>query len=568
MKHFKHHHKPSDHAVHLGALDANEAMTGTIVLRRKPDHAPIPSFDSYIGCPPRQRLPEDVFASMYGASDQDVDDLKAHYQQFGFHAVEEHKARRQIYLTGKVHHFNDAFRVSMQRYKKDHKGHDHHFRGHPTIPMIPDHFEEKIVDIKLDNEIRGQRAATGTIPAVTSHLTPSQMMTMYGVPTNSATDQNIAIVGQGGSFLNSDLSDSCTVWGITTPTIKSVIIDSISAPGENNETLIDFSMCAAFGGGATLVLYQASSHSEIYPRVLHPSPGDPVCNIISTSYIYAPETDAVFNANILEDCAIQGITIFAASGDWGTTAGGGTSSDQPIQCGSPAASPYVTGVGGTTIGALTGTVSPSNFVEWAWNDANAYFNVSGGGVSNQFVKPSYQNGITMPATLSTTTNAIGSSQGRGVPDIAANADVHSGLLLTSGGVRGGLQSNGTSQAAPIMAGIFARVNSSLGRAVGFINPTLYAGESSFMRKVNAGGPTDNTMVKPSGGFYSGYQVSTTSWNPVVGLGIVNGTNFVTYLTSNSETSGSFPGVYYVQIESVNNVGSTFTTVGPFHVKAS
>ena len=114
-----------------------------------------------------------------------------------------------------------------------------------------------------------------------------------------------------------------------------------------------------------------------------------------------------------------GIVFFASSGDNGTGASW------------PASSPYVVGVGGTTLSLNTdGSVKK----ETAWNG-------SGGGISVYEKEPSFQNNY-----------SIAMDKGyRAIPDVAYNADPESGFPIIRNGVWRTV--GGTSAGAPQWAAL-------------------------------------------------------------------------------------------------------------------
>ena len=126
------------------------------------------------------------------------------------------------------------------------------------------------------------------------------------------------------------------------------------------------------------------------------------------------------------------VTFFAASGD----SGHGTMY--------PAASPYVMGVGGTTL-KLDKDSNYSGEVAWSG---------SGGGLSSLEPEPIYQ--ITYPIP----NNPL---HQRGIPDVAYNANPHSGVAVYDSiplqGVSGWWEVGGTSVGAPQWAALFAIANS-------------------------------------------------------------------------------------------------------------
>jgi kumamolisin len=62
-------------------------------------------------------------------------------------------------------------------------------------------------------------------------------------------------------------------------------------------------------------------------------------------------------------------------------------------------------------------------------------------------------------------------KGRGLPDVAAHADLKMGYLVRVDGVNTVL--GGTSASTPLWAGLVARLNEALGFRVGYLNPYLY-----------------------------------------------------------------------------------------------
>ncbi len=202
----------------------------------------------------------------------------------------------------------------------------------------------------------------------------------------------------------------------------------------------------------------------------------------------------------------QGQSVFAASGDNGATDCDGTAqnpvttSTQGLAVDYPASSIYVTAMGGTEFtGDSAATVSAgvaaadqywngssdpndtsasafSYIPETTWNDtATTGTNVgTGGGVSKQFSKPSWQIGKGVPA-----------DGRRDVPDVSlASSPNHDGYIICAQSeCQTGYRRNsdqtftvigGTSAAAPIFAGIAALINQKLGSRQGSLNPQIYS----------------------------------------------------------------------------------------------
>ena len=189
----------------------------------------------------------------------------------------------------------------------------------------------------------------------------------------------------------------------------------------------------------------------------------------------------------------MGVTVLAASGDDGASDGstGGTPTVD-----FPAASPYVVGCGGTKL-TISGTGISS---EQAWNELSANEGATGGGVSEVFALPSYQQAAKVP-------KAPNGFVGRGVPDVSGDADPVTGYNVVVDGQSAVI--GGTSAVAPLWAGLLALINQSLGTNVGYVNPLFYsASVAPAFRDITAG----------SNGSYS----AGPGWDACTGLGSPNG----------------------------------------------
>ncbi|HTZ28148.1 MAG TPA: hypothetical protein VMC83_29395 [Streptosporangiaceae bacterium] len=141
----------------------------------------------------------------------------------------------------------------------------------------------------------------------------------------------------------------------------------------------------------------------------------------------------------------------------------------------------------------------------AWN---ADTDVSAGGYSVLFGRPSYQGGVPRTGRM------------RGVPDVAADADASTAMALTfAGGVL--YPAQGTSAATPLWAAVIALADQNAGQHLGFVNPAIYAIARSpayhhAFHDVITG---DNSVFWPTGVF-TGYQAGP-GWDPVTGWGSPN-----------------------------------------------
>ncbi|KAI0425842.1 peptidase S8/S53 domain-containing protein [Xylaria sp. FL1042] len=207
--------------------------------------------------------------------------------------------------------------------------------------------------------------------------------------------------------------------------------------------------------------------------------------------------------NVFAELGSAGISIIFASGDSGVGDSCNIDGQDAYEPFFPAGCPWVTTVGGTS----------GDSSETVWSS-------SGGGFSNFFSRPSWQNS-TVSSWLAS--NADGNTQyynssGRAYPDVASGADFFE--IITLGQE---MAVSGTSCAAPVFASIIQLVNSQridAGKpALGFLNPWLYSLPSGAngLNDITSGksnGCSDTAI--PKAGFSA-----VTGWDPATGLGSPN-----------------------------------------------
>jgi len=119
-------------------------------------------------------------------------------------------------------------------------------------------------------------------------------------------------------------------------------------------------------------------------------------------------------------------------------------------------------------------------------------------------------------------SASGGAAGRGVPDVAGNADPLTGYLVVVDGKREPI--GGTSAVAPLWAGLVARLAQATGKKFGLLQPLLYAGVAA-----GAVAPGFNDIVEGNNGAYK----AGPGWDACTGLGSPNGTALLTRLKGGS-----------------------------------
>jgi tripeptidyl-peptidase-1 len=246
-------------------------------------------------------------------------------------------------------------------------------------------------------------------------------------------------------------------------------------------------------------------------------------SVISTSYAddehTVPEAYAKRVCNEFAQLGARGVSVIFASGDHGVGRNGHCRNDDgsekprfvPVF---PASCPFVTAVGATRL------VGP----EVVAFDARGSF-VTGGGFSNYFARPRYQEHHVDQylQSLDTDLSSYYNDQGRGYPDVSA-IGYHYAVMWN--GVSQLL--DGTSASAPAFAALVALVNDALlaeGRpTLGFLNPMLYSkGSEAF---------TDVTIGSNFGCNTTGFPAKK-GWDAASGLGTPVSTIYLYYKSPSS-----------------------------------
>jgi kumamolisin len=305
----------------------------------------------------------------------------------------------------------------------------------------------------------------------------------------------VAIIELGGGYRLADLETYFTRQGLRTPGVVAVSVDGgRNAPGDpaDAEVMLDIEVVGAVAQGAGIAVYFAPNTTrgfyDAIAAAIHDRTRRPSVISISWGQAEAGWTAQAMGAYdaLFADAAAAGITVYAASGDSGAGDGVG---DGEFHVDFPASSPNVVGCGGTRLTA-TG--------ETAWGALAAGRGATGGGVSRQFGAPAYQRDAKVPA------NPAG-RPGRGVPDIAGNADPDTGYRIRVNGEDTVI--GGTSAVSPLWAGLTALANEGGTRTAGAPHGRLYAAPHA-LRDITEG---DN------GGYRAG-----PGWDACTGLGVPDG----------------------------------------------
>jgi kumamolisin len=490
----------------IGELDLDEEIVVTAYLAAA---SPPDWVDEAAQQPPaeRRRLSREEWAGAHGADPAAVDSVIDFAGAHGLSVVDCDRARRRITLRGSVGDVAAAFTARLEgRYATGTEPGAHSYRarsGPLTIPRGLDGVVTGLFGIDDRPQARpGIRFAAD--PASATAHTPPEVARAYAFPTAvDGTGETVAIIELGGGFTHGQLTTYFDSLQITPPTVTAVSVDGgANSPGTDTdadgEVQLDIEVIGSVAPGAGIVVYFAPNTDQGFidavSEAVHDTTHTP--SVVSISW-GSSEDGWTAQARtqmetIFTDAGGLGVTVTVAAGDGGSSDGVTTGG---VHVDFPASAPHALGCGGTTL-SLSGTAIASETV-WDTTDDGA----TGGGVSDVFAPPGYQNAAHVPV------DAGSRKAGRGVPDVAGDANPQTGYLI---GVDGAPETvGGTSAVAPLWAGLIALINQTLGAPLGFAQPRLYPllGTTAF-----------HDITRGSNGAYS----AGAGWDACTGLGSPDG----------------------------------------------
>jgi kumamolisin len=506
---------PLPNATPAGHLDTSERAELTLVLRRRAD---LPA--EIVEGP--TVLTSDELAERYGADPADVVLVRQTLTSGGLEVTAVHPATRRIMVAGTLGELSRTFGVTLQQVSSTSPGGQvvtHRYREGPLyVPAALEGIVLAVLGLDTRPQFRAHFRPRAAAAPGTSYF-PNQVADIYQFPTGTTgAGQTIAVIELGGGFSTSDLDTYFGGLGIAVPSISAVGVDGASnAPGSDPtgadvEVALDIEVIGAVAPGATQVVYFAPNNGDqgFVDAISEAAQASPAPVAISISWGQSEDSWTAQGRTAMEaamsDAAVLGITVCVASGDNGS--GDAVNDGQP-HVDFPASGPHALGCGGTKLLADPSTGAISS--EVVWNETASNEGASGGGVSDQFLLPPYQ------ATAGVPARADGSS-GRGVPDVAGNADPTTGYQIYSDGQAQVV--GGTSAVAPLWAALVSRLAEATGQRFGLIQPALYAG-------VTPGTDVPGFRDITSGN--NGAYAAGPGWDACSGLGSPDGTALLTRL---------------------------------------
>jgi len=508
----------SERAAPVGALDLgrsppDEPVDLTLLLRRRSDQGPYPTLPG----PPIDR---EEFAARYGLAPSDLAAVRAFAASAHLAETGVAIGPRRVQLRGTVATVEAAFATELHRWS----GPEGTFRARSGPLGVP---------ASLAGIVLGVFGAD-TRPQARPHFrwhpdpgpgdvafAPTEVAAAYDFPAGATgAGATLGFVELGGGFTPQGLATYFGGLGLAPPAVAVVGVDGAqNAPGQSvdgpdGEVQLDLEVAGACAPGASLVAYFAPNTDQGFLDALTTAVHDTTHRptIVSISW-GSPEDQWTAQArsalnDACQDAAALGVTVLVAAGDQGADDGGPPGS---LHVDFPASSPYALACGGTRL-----TLAPTR-QEVVWNEEALGEGATGGGVSVEFARPDYQASAGVPP-------GPGGFVGRGVPDVAGNADPTTGYRVVVDGQSTVL--GGTSAVAPLWAALLARCTEALGRPVGFVHPSLYAAAARAAFRDIVRGNNDGYSAGPG-------------WDPCTGWGSPIGTALLTMLRG-AAASGAGP----------------------------
>ena len=390
-------------------------------------------------------------------------------------------------------------------------------------PMSPPPPPPVFVNGKPCSTYWGEKTVAGTptndgtvLPASPATFAPcgyagAQLQGAYGMKNaiasgNDGSGVTVAIIDAfASSTMLADANQYSANHGLPTlnglysehvaPGIKMRSANKIMDPaGWSGEQSLDVEAVHTMAPGAKILFVGSPNNEADMDASLNWVVANHAADIVSNSYGFSGEavpTGWIKPTNdIFIQAAATGISLFFSSGDNGDETGGQGGAPTPDW---PASSPWVTAVGGTSMGV---GATDNRLFEFGWETAKstlsngawgtpAYLYGSGGGTSRLFAQPWYQTGV-VPDSIAKT---YGGAAMRAVPDVAALADPTTGMAVgqtqtwpDGHTAYSEYRIGGTSLASPLYAGMFALAVQKAGHEFGLANPVLYAAPADDITK--------------------------------------------------------------------------------------
>jgi kumamolisin len=507
-------------------LDLSARAEVTVVLRRR---SPLP--DAFTRLP--VQLSREELSARYGADPADADLATGVLTAHGLTVRAVDAGSRRAFVEGTLGALAETFGTDLNFLSSEHPDGTgrvtHRYRLGPL--HVPAELDGVITAVLgLDDRPQAR-------PCVRWHperdlpdlqlRDPREVAGIYGFPLGAeGHGQTLAIVDFGDALDGSQLDVNFLNAGMkqwpqrtlvsvhragTTPVSGGQESSAGAAPFSLSLPL--FAVAGLIAPGADNVAYYAPNTArgflDALTEAIHAQPTPTALTVGwgEAEDSWTPQARTAIS-EVLADAAVLGVTVCVAAGDFGS---GSARSDAQSRVYFPASSPYALACGGTSLIAEHATPGGAPEVVWP---------ATGGGVSDVFALPAWQANAGVPPQID------GGGLGRGVPDVAANADPARGYPFRDGATKAAF--GGTGTVAALWAALVCLLAQITGKRPGHLQPLLYEGISPGVTP-----PGFRAITQGNNGAYR----AGPGWNACTGLGSPNGTELVDRLRDGGLRSG-------------------------------
>lgn len=594
-----------------GAVEGSKTLTVQMWLT--PRSAAAEAYAAAVSAPGnalyRHYLSPSAYTARFGATAAEASATVSWLRSQGFTGIRADAQRNYVRATATVAKIDTAFKTQLKYYRPSARataGRDRLYANSGAL-TVPASLADTVAGVTgLDNakpilpltrraaahaasaptypcsaywgqhtaKLTYEQNGTLTYPTVNCGYSANQLRAAYGASSaNTGKGQTIALVELGltpGMFTT--LQKYAAGNGLPAPSASrykelNIGNESFANCGDPfyGEESLDVEAAYDMAPGASVLVvggdacasgdYGLQGLFDADQAVLDGNGEHPLASVASNSWESADEEQPLQWTNIEHDyltrAAAEGVGMYFSSGD-----GSGLEA--------PSTDPYAISVGGTTLGIGAGG---KRLFETGWstnavvfqNDSWTPFGeegAAGGGPSLFWAQPAYQKG-TVPTALATPPGTRTGGPVRSAPDISADADPTTGMMvllqdLNASGAVTGYESDdigGTSLAAPLVAGIVTAAGQGQAKPFGFIDPALYTiGKTAFYDALPVTAKTPvNYRQAACDAYYCGAlavfgfddqsyamdgydgQVTLPGYDNMTGLGTPAGQNFISAL---------------------------------------
>ncbi|MDQ6856696.1 MAG: S53 family peptidase [Candidatus Dormibacteraeota bacterium] len=467
-------------------------------------------------------------ADLTGAHGSDTDDVAAVTRwavRAGLRVRAGHAPTTTLEVSGSLGALARAFDVTLERHRE-------WDAATGAVAVYRDHAQELSVPAELDGVVTAAlglsnrpigRPRLAVLPRgrrATYSYTPEELARIYDFPVldngGAGVRITVGIAELGGAVYRPDLA----AFAARNPRLR-IVEEAVngwgptSDPfGPDTEVALDWQViagmlthCAPEADVLIVIKYAPNTDRGFSNLEASFATDGRDYSAVSTSW-GAPEdrwTPAAMEAmdRAFQLGALRGIVHSVAAGDNGSTDGRG---DGRQHADHPASAPHAVACGGTRLIAENGR----RITEETWNELRRGQGATGGGVSEHFGVPRYQAQADIRPVC-----ANDGRHGRGVPDVAGNADPLTGYVIHHRGVDTVV--GGTSAVAPVWTALFAVASAASGHRLGDVLPALYGARGVGFTDVTVG---DN-----------GAYAAASGWDAATGLGVPYGRGLCATLRS-------------------------------------